>query len=103
MVEEHGSSMSSKDRKDIRRVTADFDLERTSDPRRQRQDGGINNGVSRSAPQGLGANGARRRREGFGSTITDSNETTDEAVSHNEQISSSSLDASTQSVTSTNC
>ncbi|TDL27318.1 hypothetical protein BD410DRAFT_713852 [Rickenella mellea] len=68
MVEQHGAQMSSKDKKEIRRVVADFEFEEvggSSTDRRRRHDGER----EREPPPGPPSQ-PRTRREGFGATLT---------------------------------
>jgi E3 ubiquitin-protein ligase ZNF598 len=78
MVEEHGTEMTSRDKKDARRVQADFEFDEVGiGGRRSRRDrgGGSGSGTERDPPPHnpllagpSGSNG--RRRDGFGANLT---------------------------------
>lgn len=64
MVEEHGGDMSARDRKDARRIQAEFAFEDAGRPGR-RAGGGPQN-----APTGGGTGSGDRRRAAFGGSLT---------------------------------
>lgn len=87
MVEEHGADMTARDKKDARRIEAEFGFEEvgggSSGGRRGHRDRGDRERDREPPPQQQGGpppslrpNGGGRRREGFGSNLTVENSAT---------------------------
>ncbi|PBK93301.1 hypothetical protein ARMGADRAFT_929972 [Armillaria gallica] len=80
MVEEHGADMSSRDKKDARRVPAEFEFEDIPGRRGSRRDREHEREPPpRQPPSAPGPSrppGAGRRREGFGASLTNGNAST---------------------------
>jgi len=75
MVEVHGAAMTSRDKKDARRIQADFEFEDLNLPGRNarpRRGEGAEPRYSSTRPPGTGTrtNGTSQRREGFVATLT---------------------------------
>lgn len=75
VVEEHGAEMSSRDKKDARRVEADFEFEEVAAGRRRRERG--NNGTrdreppTSAPPPQASRQPANARRRDFGANLTE--------------------------------
>lgn len=74
MMDEHGAEMSARDRKDARRVQADFEFEEVGvNGRRGRRDRGDREREREPPPQpgpSRGGAAGARRREAFGGSLT---------------------------------
>ena len=82
--EEHGAEMSSRDKKDARRVEADFEFEQSAASRRRRE-GGHNRDRDREPPPSAPTpqdtrQPANLRRRDFGANLTSDGPQTSEAV-----------------------